>query len=69
MARIVLPGAVSAVGSVSGGIAVVDICVSVGIIYEVIIVVDVDVVIAAAPSGVPAPTSSPCGSHRDANPE
>jgi len=56
-----LPGVARAIGNV--GVAV-DVCV--GVSDEVVVVVDIDVVI-AAPSAVPSPTAAKCGTHHHAD--
>ena len=56
MLRVVLPAAVAA------GSAIRDVL-PVGVSYEVVIGVYVDIVVAAAPPAVITPAASPCGTH------
>jgi hypothetical protein len=66
MLRIVLPAGIPAPVSVSNVVPVA--AVNIRIPDEIIIVVDVDVVVASPPA-TPAPTATPCRSHRESNPK
>ncbi len=72
MLRIVLPGVVgAAIGdirvSVYVRIAPVDVCIAVGIVDEVVVVLDVDIVVAAPSAAVPPATTKGCShGHADA---
>ncbi len=68
MLRIVLPGVISApIGNI--GVAI-DIRITVGVVYEIIVVIDVHIIISTAPAAViPAPATTPCRSHHHADAE
>ena len=70
MLRIVLPvvASSSATGLLRGTITVTHVL-PIRVVDEIVVVVDVDVVIASAPSAVIAPPSAPSCSHRQANPK
>jgi len=54
----VTTGANVAIGYITVDIRVAD---------EIVVVVDIDVIVTAAPTTVPAPASAPCGTHCDAD--
>jgi hypothetical protein len=63
MLRVVLPAvAITAINALSVAVQI-----AIGVIYEVVVTIDDDVVVSSSPAGIPTATPSPGRSHRHSN--